>query len=267
MVSIRSLLVLTGKKRAHEFASGQPHGSEFYWRLNRAHVNSVENLAIFTAIVVCALATGVQSERLGELAWVVLVARITQSLFHLAANSHVVVTARFLAFTVQLVCFGWMAAIVVFQSPTLAEQKASQPAATRPISACTVSIRSKASQQAFKGKATHADKQQALDAAWKKACAALPDGSVAFCRDESRFKGQTVMATDLGGPDRGASYEATVTVRAVAPVFEGTGQSQAGGAQACQQAVTQACEAGGARADCVTQKTFELLTKTERVTR
>lgn len=43
--------VLTGKKKPNEFPSGVPHGGDRYWRLNRAHLNTVENLPIFGAIV------------------------------------------------------------------------------------------------------------------------------------------------------------------------------------------------------------------------
>jgi hypothetical protein len=39
--------VLTGVKKANEFPSGVPHGGDGYWRLNRAHMNCLENLPIF----------------------------------------------------------------------------------------------------------------------------------------------------------------------------------------------------------------------------
>ena len=44
--------VLMNKVRPNSFPSGQPHGPEWYQRLNRAHANAVENLPVFAALVI-----------------------------------------------------------------------------------------------------------------------------------------------------------------------------------------------------------------------
>jgi uncharacterized MAPEG superfamily protein len=105
---VRTLLVFSGQKRPNEFQSGVQHGGDRYWRLNRAHMNAVENLAVFAVIVLAGAALGIASPRLGQLAWVVVIARVAQSIFHVASNRSRVVLLRSTAFVTQLVCFVWM---------------------------------------------------------------------------------------------------------------------------------------------------------------
>ncbi len=97
--------VLAGRKRPNEFTSGTPHGGDRYWRLNRAHVNSVENLPIFAAIVLAGAALGVSSLALCRMAEVVVVARVAQSSFHVASGRSRVVNLRFAAYLTQVGCF------------------------------------------------------------------------------------------------------------------------------------------------------------------
>ena len=40
----RLLLIFRGRVKNNEFLSGVPHGNEAYWRINRAHLNTLENL-------------------------------------------------------------------------------------------------------------------------------------------------------------------------------------------------------------------------------
>jgi hypothetical protein len=40
----RAFQVVTGKKAPNAFPSGVQHGSDAYWRANRAHINATENL-------------------------------------------------------------------------------------------------------------------------------------------------------------------------------------------------------------------------------
>ena len=44
----RSAQVLTGARRANEFPAGERHGGDAYWRLNRAHLNCLEFIPLFT---------------------------------------------------------------------------------------------------------------------------------------------------------------------------------------------------------------------------
>lgn len=98
----RAAQVLIGQKRANEFPSGTPHGSDPYWRLNRAHMNTAENLPIFTALVVIAHLAGVHSEMTANLANIIVGTRVVQSLIHISSGSAMAVNARFTAFLVQI---------------------------------------------------------------------------------------------------------------------------------------------------------------------
>lgn len=111
--AVRVARVLAGAQSANSFASGVPHGGDRYWRLNRAHMNSVENLPIFGAIVVAGELARVTSSGLGLAATIVLVARVVQSTVHIASNTNLAVNLRFTAFLTQLGCFLWMIGIVV----------------------------------------------------------------------------------------------------------------------------------------------------------
>ncbi|MCB1175199.1 MAG: MAPEG family protein [Leptospiraceae bacterium] len=96
----RAVLVLQGKSQSNEFASGQKHGSDPYWRLNRAHINAAENLPIFA--VVCGLAVYLSVyEWIEALAIVVVVARLIQSTIHISSNHVWAVNLRFSAMLVQ----------------------------------------------------------------------------------------------------------------------------------------------------------------------
>jgi uncharacterized MAPEG superfamily protein len=77
-----------------------PHGTDTYWRLNRAHLNCIENLPIFGVVVLTAHAAGVD---VGSLAAGVLAARIAQSLAHLSSGRSRVILVRGTFFVVQLV--------------------------------------------------------------------------------------------------------------------------------------------------------------------
>jgi uncharacterized MAPEG superfamily protein len=105
--------VLAGSARAGDFPSGVPHGSDAYWRLNRAHANCVENLPLFAAVVLGASATGYESGTFDDLARVYVVARVIQSLVHISSGSERAVSMRFTAFLVQFVCLAWMAVALV----------------------------------------------------------------------------------------------------------------------------------------------------------
>ena len=105
IAAARTLAILKGEKKSNEFTSGQPHGSDVYWRLNRAHINTAENLAVFAVAVFVANAVGVPGEDIATVAKVWLAARIAQSLFHISSNSEMTVNLRFASLGVQIACF------------------------------------------------------------------------------------------------------------------------------------------------------------------
>ena len=74
-------------------------------RANRAHLNAVENLAPFAAVVLIAQAIGFSSALTGICAAVFFYARLAHALFHLSGVT--LLMARTVAFTI-----GWVAFIV-----------------------------------------------------------------------------------------------------------------------------------------------------------
>jgi uncharacterized MAPEG superfamily protein len=108
----RVVQTFTAGKRPGDFPAGVPHGGERYWRLNRAHLNCVENLPLFAAVVLTAAATGAQGPALDTLARVYLGARVGQSVTHVASGSDRAVLVRFSFFLAQIGCLVAMGVIV-----------------------------------------------------------------------------------------------------------------------------------------------------------
>src|SRR3990167_6999470 len=86
MEVIRSKLVLTKAIPANGFNPDNSNLSPFMQRLARAHGNCVEGLPIFGGLMLVALVAD-RSTVTDPLAWVLLSARIVQSLIHLASTS------------------------------------------------------------------------------------------------------------------------------------------------------------------------------------
>ncbi|MGE0310093.1 MAG: MAPEG family protein [Lautropia sp.] len=101
MEGIRSRLVLSRKVPANGFTPDNAGLSPFMQRLARAHANCLEGLPLFGGYLVLAAVAG-KTGVTDPLAYVLLAARIVQSLIHLASVSPVAVTARFSAFAVQM---------------------------------------------------------------------------------------------------------------------------------------------------------------------
>jgi len=105
--------VLSGRKKPQAFTPGAPHGTDAYWRLNRAHLNATENLPVFGALVLAGLYLQVPDTAFQILPSLVLYARLTQTIIHVASGSTVAVTLRLLAFAVQVVSMFAIAAVVL----------------------------------------------------------------------------------------------------------------------------------------------------------
>ncbi|PKO66333.1 MAG: MAPEG family protein [Betaproteobacteria bacterium HGW-Betaproteobacteria-14] len=101
MEAIRSKLVLTREVPANGFHPDNNNLSPFMQRLARAHANCLEGLPIFGGLMLVAVAAGKASVT-DPLAYALLAARVVQSLIHLASVSPAAVTARFIAFSVQM---------------------------------------------------------------------------------------------------------------------------------------------------------------------
>jgi uncharacterized MAPEG superfamily protein len=109
----RLSLVVTQGKGPGDFPAGTQHGSDAYWRLNRAHMNVTENLPFFAALVLSGLYLQVQGFAFEVLPSLVLYARIAQSLIHIASGSRLAVTLRFTCYLVQVLSMLAMAAAIL----------------------------------------------------------------------------------------------------------------------------------------------------------
>ncbi|HEV2560830.1 MAG TPA: MAPEG family protein [Rhizomicrobium sp.] len=105
--------VVTGKSEVTGFTAGVPHGPEPYWRLNRAHMNTIENLPIFATVVLSGVAANAVDATFNMLAIIVVCARAVQSLIHIMSGTATAINLRFTAFAVQIVCQMWMAWLIL----------------------------------------------------------------------------------------------------------------------------------------------------------
>lgn len=105
----RGALVFSGKSKITGFQPGTPHGGDAYWRLNRAHLNTVENLPIFGALILAGTFVQVQGVPFQVLPSVVLYARVVQSLIHVTSGSALAINLRFAAYVVQVASMLFMA--------------------------------------------------------------------------------------------------------------------------------------------------------------
>ena len=113
MEVIRSKLVLTRAVPANGFDPGNSHLSPFMQRLARAHANCVESLPVFGGLMLVAVIAG-KSTVTDPLAYLLLAARIVQSLIHLSSTSAPAVTLRFTAFAVQLaIAIYWAVCLLI----------------------------------------------------------------------------------------------------------------------------------------------------------
>jgi len=106
--------ILTGRASVAEWRADLPQGSAWYQRAMRAHMNCVENLPVYTAIVVALTATGRHSPVFDRLAVTMLVARIGQTLTHIAMPpTDLAGSVRFGLFFLQVACMIVMGLVVI----------------------------------------------------------------------------------------------------------------------------------------------------------
>ena len=129
MVSIgiyRWSRILTGRASMVEWRTDLPPGSDayqraiqaqssgWYQRATRAHMNCVENLPVYAAIVVALMAMGLQSAIIDRLAIIMLAARVVQTLVHIILPpTNAATSLRFAFYFVQALCMIAMGAIMV----------------------------------------------------------------------------------------------------------------------------------------------------------
>lgn len=115
VVTFRVIQVLAGTKKSNEFPAWIQHGSDLYWRINRAHLNTIESLPAFAVIVLTAFFLGFQNSLFETLAWTVVGARILQTGAHLSGGGEWHVNVRFTGFLIQVLSFAVML-VILFQS-------------------------------------------------------------------------------------------------------------------------------------------------------
>jgi uncharacterized MAPEG superfamily protein len=109
----RWVRILTGRTRASHWTSDPNAGSGYYPRAMRAHMNCIENLPVFVAIIYACDRVGLQSPLLDALALTVLGARIVQSSVHIAlVQTDNVIFVRFGFYFAQIVAMISMVAIL-----------------------------------------------------------------------------------------------------------------------------------------------------------
>jgi uncharacterized MAPEG superfamily protein len=103
-------------KRAavNSFPADAPTGPGWYQRATRAHLNCIENLPVFGAIVMVLTLTGHHSWLIDKLSLAVLAARVCQTTTHVAfVQTSQAVSVRFTFFTVQLIAMLWLAVLTI----------------------------------------------------------------------------------------------------------------------------------------------------------
>lgn len=101
MEALRVGLVASKQVQSNEFRPDNANLSPFMQRLARAHANCLEGLPVFGGLMVVALVTN-RSAVTDPLAFVLLGARLVQSVVHMASLSVAAVNIRFMAFVVQM---------------------------------------------------------------------------------------------------------------------------------------------------------------------
>lgn len=110
-------LIFAGRVQVNQFRADQIEGSDRYRRAMRAHLNCLENLPIYGAIVLVIVVGGAQSSALDALAITLIGARVAQTSIHVSAEqTNLLASLRFGFFFVQLICMLWMTALVVLHA-------------------------------------------------------------------------------------------------------------------------------------------------------
>ncbi|MDY6941490.1 MAG: MAPEG family protein [Pseudomonadota bacterium] len=107
VVVMRTVISQRTEKQVNEFSPGGEDVPGFGHRVTRAHLNCVENIGPFIAIIVAAYLSD-QLAVTDQLAMWVLYARIAQSVVHLISTALPMVMIRGTLLLVQIALQGWM---------------------------------------------------------------------------------------------------------------------------------------------------------------
>jgi uncharacterized MAPEG superfamily protein len=113
--------ILTGQVAISAWRADEQQGDDWYRRAIRAHLNCLETLPIYAAVVIALLTAHVTSQILDGLAITILAARVCQSLVHLLLEQTDIVAAiRFAFFFIQAICIIAMGSLVALWAPSWA---------------------------------------------------------------------------------------------------------------------------------------------------
>jgi uncharacterized MAPEG superfamily protein len=109
--------ILTRRAGIHEFEGGAGQPTGWSLRAHRAHANCLENLPLYTAVVVSISVTGATHPALDPLALALIAARVGQTLTHVVFDPTArAVSVRFSFFLMQLACMVAMGVIAARSS-------------------------------------------------------------------------------------------------------------------------------------------------------
>ena len=108
----RVIKVMRREAPPNSFNPAVPHGSEFYQRCMRAHMNCVENLPVFASLVLLGSSQGMAETAFQVAALAVLPARMGQTVAHISSGRNRVVVVRFYFYVAQVICFLVMGALL-----------------------------------------------------------------------------------------------------------------------------------------------------------
>jgi len=100
----RWLRIFSGETRVSDWTADPNAGHGWYPRAMRAHMNCVENLPVFGAIVFAIETTKVSSSVIDIFAVIVIAARVVQTSIHVGfVQTDLVATLRFSFFFIQMI--------------------------------------------------------------------------------------------------------------------------------------------------------------------
>ena len=109
--------IVTGRATMAGWRADAAQESEWYQRATRAHMNCVENLPVYAAVVLAGAVAGVGGRELDVLALTFLAARIGQSLVHITRpQTEPVAALRFGLYFVQVLCVVSMGVLVTLRA-------------------------------------------------------------------------------------------------------------------------------------------------------
>ena len=109
----RVISVLTGRP-ANSFPADKSHeGPDWYHRMNRAHLNCVENLPVYACVVFVGVGLRVDTQMWTLCTIGIVFCRIMQTIVHMISVAPMAINTRFTFFALQLLGLGALAVCIL----------------------------------------------------------------------------------------------------------------------------------------------------------